>query len=221
MWSENPDRSSARLLQGARMAGEMYIFAELCESAASIDFFWDSLDDEPIHSASSDPYYLNGATDSTANYLSSLVMPKGLHTLLCVGRGADGSASAPFWATATYLFPADGPDQELLLYSLVQSRRDPRPLQDALVQGTIYVFLAPGVFSQDCPEVTFYLDDPLRSAPQQIERRPPYDLGAGSTPFSKPLQTTALANGQHSVQVRIQSPSILRDLQTSFNVANP
>ena len=216
-----PDRSSARPLTGARLAGTFNVFTQTCQPVSQVTFYWETQQGQPMAVEQNSPYDLSGTTQSLPNYLSTLVVPKGVHTLIGVGlSSATGLPLAPMAATATYEFPADGPGQEMLMYSLDQSRINPQPLHSAVVWGTIYVFLAPGTFPMEPLVVSFYLDEPTQSSLANAEAAPPYDLRSGSVCHASPLLTPTLSNGQHTLQAVYPLLGLRHVVQAQFSVAN-
>lgn len=92
-------------------------------------------------------------------------------------------------------------------------------LGGASVSGLIYVFLEG---SPEVSAVEFWLDDPqLAGRPRQVERLAPYDFAGGSDTAANSFDTEALADGPHSISVRVvytDGDSITGE--TNFSVDN-
>ncbi|MFV8570317.1 fibronectin type III domain-containing protein [Marinobacter sp. SBS5] len=99
-------------------------------------------------------------------------------------------------------------------------RLSPQLLAGADLQGNRYIFTSPDL---NVRRVRFYLDDPSATgAVTQTENRAPFDLaGTASDGTAAALDTTALADGQHAVGVRLDIDGGLEvQLSADFQVLN-
>jgi N-acetylneuraminic acid mutarotase len=92
-------------------------------------------------------------------------------------------------------------DAPPVLVSSSAGRNPSSSLGGAVVSGTVHVFLAA---DPEISVVEFWLDNPqLSGAPRQVERSAPYDFAGGATATANPFDTRSLAEGSHSIGVRV------------------
>lgn len=120
----------------------------------------------------------------------------------------------PSSTTATPPLSSDG-----LVAARTRAPGRAEPLDGLTVRGSVWVFLRlPAV-----ERVAFWLDDPTGSgAPSNTEEHPPFSLvPGGSNGRPAPLDTTALADGTHSVLARVTFLDGRAELRLArFTVAN-
>lgn len=102
------------------------------------------------------------------------------------------------------------------------TRSDALALQNQALAGNLYIFVTP---TSGITKVEFFLDNPSASGtPRQTESLAPYDFaGTNSTTTSlaNPFNSTAVADGPHTVTARITPTSGSPQLvSASFTVAN-
>jgi hypothetical protein len=122
------------------------------------------------------------------------------------------SADATFTTTAASLYD--------LLVSTSATRSSASPLQGKTVAGTIYVFVSP---ASGVTQTQFWLDNPqMTGTPIKTEYAAPWDFAAtASNGNANPYSTAVLANGQHSISVKITKSGGGTDVVTApFTVAN-
>ncbi len=99
--SDKPNRSNAVPLDGARLSGVVYIFAEAPADATirSVDFF---LDGRKVRTERFEPYDFNGGTASAANGFNvSRRLDRGRHTIDVVFKTTTGNVTT----SATFRVP--------------------------------------------------------------------------------------------------------------------
>ncbi|WP_324649594.1 kelch repeat-containing protein [Georgenia sp. H159] len=111
-------------------------------------------------------------------------------------------------------------EQFTVVRSLNAKRTGPVPLHGTEVSGDIYPFLAP---ETDVTSTTWWLDDPaMAGTPVRTDGVAPFDYGPGSVKHrAAPLDTTTLADGEHTVTVRVTTTSGAQHVATAtFTTAN-
>ena len=98
-------------------------------------------------------------------------------------------------------------------------RTAPANLAGSTVSGSVYLFLTP---PSGVSEVDFWLDNAsLSGTPTHVERSAPLDfVGTTSTGSAKPWDSTKVANGPHSISVKVVTSSAKTTLTVTFAVAN-
>lgn len=124
-------------------------------------------------------------------------------------------------ACSTSLTPASVPSSGRLVVSISPDREASFPLQDAVVDGKIYVQFLPHM-GPEIAKVRFYLDDPHKiSAPLKAESSAPFDLAGGSMEAAEPLDTEELVDGTHLLVAEWTSRNGKSgEIQAEFIVAN-
>ncbi|NHC45881.1 Kelch repeat-containing protein [Motilibacter aurantiacus] len=106
-----------------------------------------------------------------------------------------------------------------VLISRNAKRTSPVALNGATVSGGVYPFLSPdaGVTS-----VSWYLDDPATAgAPVRVDTTSPFDYAPGSvTHAAAALDTTALADGSHTITAKVTSGSDVSTVTATFTTSN-
>ncbi len=98
-------------------------------------------------------------------------------------------------------------------------RSAPGPLENAVVNGVIYVFTAP---DDNIDRVRFYVDDPDRlGPPERTENYPPFDLAGTTHGLARDYDTTDLTDGVHTMTAVLEPYSGADMVVTvSFTVQN-
>ena len=107
-----------------------------------------------------------------------------------------------------------------LAVSLNPDRSNAARLDGSTVKGEIYVFVRN---SRSLDKVDFYLDGSWRTKPPiRTEMDPPFDfVGADSDGTALPYDTTKLADGSHSIRVRLTwSDGSRSSRRANFTIAN-
>jgi hypothetical protein len=120
------------------------------------------------------------------------------------------SLSGPSSAASTYD----------ILVSTASSRSNALPLAGRTVSGNIYAFTSP-----DTPgilRVRFYLDNPSATGtPRGTENNPPYDFAGGTVSTASPFNTTAIADGAHTITAAVDLTNGTTEVvSSSFTVRN-
>ncbi|HLT82972.1 MAG TPA: hypothetical protein VKZ83_01955, partial [Phototrophicaceae bacterium] len=140
-----------------------------------------------------------GTTPAQVSLSAATDLPVGTHQTEVVLTAADlPSVTVPVTLTV-----AAAPLEDFtVVYSLQPKRTNPAPLAGTEVSGNIYPLLAP---TTDVTSTTWWLDDPdMGGAPVRTDSTAPYDFGPGSvTHRAEPLDTTTLADGEHTITVRV------------------
>lgn len=105
-----------------------------------------------------------------------------------------------FWIRQT-----DGGTYDIVTSSSSQ-RTKPLLLEGMTVSGDVYVFLDPAT---DVRSTSWWLDDPtMQGTPLRVDTAAPFDLMPDSWATSpKPLRTTTLPDGRHTVTARVETTS--------------
>ena len=87
-----------------------------------------------------------------------------------------------------------------LMVSFDSNRSGAVSLDEQAVSGDIFVFVTP---ASGISQVEFFIDDPAMTSRVQLERVAPYDLKGGNDAAANAFDTTQLADGVHTMSVRI------------------
>ena len=92
-------------------------------------------------------------------------------------------------------------------------------LDGTSVAGNIHVFTAPDT---GVSQVAFWLDDPgMTGAPTRVEKVAPFDFAGGTVGAANPLDTTKLADGQHTITAKLAlADGATGVINAAFTVAN-
>ena len=122
---------------------------------------------------------------------------------------------ASLWATS----PASAATYDILV-STTSSRANAVPLAGKTVSGNIYAFTSPD--TTGILRVRFYLDSPSATgAARSTENSPPYDFAGGTVSTASPYNTTAIADGTHSITAAVDLTNGNTEVVTStFTVRN-
>ncbi|MBT7257032.1 MAG: cadherin-like domain-containing protein, partial [Planctomycetaceae bacterium] len=108
-------------------------------------------------------------------------------------------------------------------YSTSSDRSLGLGLEGASVTGNIHVFVNPISPSSNFRKVKWYMDSPIKQANVlNTDSAAPYDFIGGNS-LAIPLDTTALADGPHTITAKIifgGSPRVRQDVTVTFTVAN-
>ena len=129
----------------------------------------------------------------------------------------DGTAGDTATVTVT-VNPAGGITYEVLV-SLSSDRSAASALDGQTVSGNIFVFSSPdtGVVTGRRSRVLFFVD----GAFVRSDGLAPFDLAGGTVATALPFDTTTLANGQHTITVRLPQAGGGTAIATAtFTVAN-
>jgi hypothetical protein len=218
-YSASADRSSEATLAGAEISGRIYpfltpLFPE--GDFVKVKFF---LDGAEFHTEFLAPFdFVSGGTALANQSWDSTTVADGTHTVLATGYLADGTTAS---TSATFtVINAPIVADFAIGFSASPFRTDTLALDGATVRGWIYAYvypLFPAGF-EGFDTVTFYLD----GEKFHTEHLAPYDLaGGGTEKANEDLDTTTLAEGEHTV-VAMANRSGKRPLMASatFTVAN-
>lgn len=142
---------------------------------------------------------VSGTTPTQLTVQADASLAAGTHTAEVV-LDSPGLPSVTVGVTVT-VEPA--PIEGFTVFHSVNAKRtDGQPLQGAVVQGDIYPFLEPDV---GVSTTSWWLDDPaMGGVPVRTDSVAPYDFGPGSVRHrAQPLDTTALADGEHTITVLV------------------
>jgi Purple acid Phosphatase, N-terminal domain/Calcineurin-like phosphoesterase len=131
-----------------------------------------------------------------------------------VHASAAGARSATLPVTLTVTEPHE------LRTSTASDRSAAAPLQDQILRGTNYVFVAP---QTGATQVRFYLDDPsMVNAPRKVEKNAPWDFaGTAADGSALGLDTTRLADGTHTITAAVDlAGGGTRVLTATFTIDN-
>jgi hypothetical protein len=215
--SGRADRAEPVSLAGQTLPDLSYIFAETCAEPDQVAFFIDEVSSQArVRVEGTKPFDLAGTVDGFARPAAAELFFKGNHTMFAelIGGPDNGAVLA-----ASYAVP-EAP--EMLIYSAYASRVTSSALDGAVVSGSIFVALAPGVAPAVPLTIDFFLDDPGRTSPVGTESHMPYDLAGTASPawLAKAFDTTTLANGAHTVEAVYYPDGLERIVTATFTVAN-
>ena len=99
------------------------------------------------------------------------------------------------------------------------NRQSDFALSGSTLHGDVYVFLTP---TQNIEQASFWVDNTAATGtPTHVESYAPFDfLGTASTGGARPWDTNALADGAHSMTVKLVSSSATTTVDAHFTVAN-
>ncbi|MDQ4052083.1 MAG: metallophosphoesterase family protein [Actinomycetota bacterium] len=223
--SSLPDRSSPSTLEGATLAGNVYVFAVPGEPVSEVRFWVD----DPTMSGTADkveksgPYDLAGTNTSTGTALPYDVSALGPGSHVVTARAtftAGGSVvtSGTFTVEAA---TAPDPTADGVLVSGFSDRSAALPLEGATLSGDAYIFATP---DEPVHDVRFWLDDISMSGPaDKVEKNAPYDY-AGTVSGSRlanPLNADRLTAGGHTMSVRLtRTDGTTSSRHSTFTVGN-
>jgi hypothetical protein len=208
--SLSSNRSSPTNLQGSTVAGDIYVFLSPDTGVSKTRFYIDdpTFTGTPYKIEKSAPLDLAGtSTGGLALPFDTTLLTNGSHQ---ISARSELTAGGEEIVHASMTVDNDGsppppppppPDSDYdLRLSLSPNRSAPVDLEGQVVEGDIYVFVAP---ESDLKKAQFYVDDPgTTSTPHTIEKGAPYDLGGTeSSGAAKPFDATALGQGPHNVTV--------------------
>jgi hypothetical protein len=105
-----------------------------------------------------------------------------------------------------------------LMVSRLADRSSPTGLAGETHSGKVYVF---ATTSSGVSQVSFWIDDPQRTGPAKtVENLAPWDLFGGADTAANPLDTTTLADGQHTVTAMLTSAWGSTVVSETFTVRN-
>ena len=105
-----------------------------------------------------------------------------------------------------------------LMVSRLADRSSPTGLAGETHSGRVYVF---ATTSSGVSKVSFWIDDPQRTGPaKSVENLAPWDLFGGADTAANPLDTTTLADGQHTVTALLTSTWGSTVVSETFTVRN-
>lgn len=124
-------------------------------------------------------------------------------------------------ACSTPIHPASEPSSGSLFVSVTADRKATFALDNAVVDGQVFVFFFPPA-ALDVAEVRFFLDDPYQvEPPMHTESSPPFDLAGGSEIEANAFDTATLANGAHVLVAEWLTSSGARGrFEAGFTIAN-
>lgn len=106
-----------------------------------------------------------------------------------------------------------------LMVSQLSSRTSATTLSGATVSGSVYIFVTP---TSGIVKASFWLDSPaMTDTAMHVERSAPIDFaGTDSAGKAKPWDSTTVADGNHTVSVKIDTSSATYAATSTFVVAN-
>ncbi len=106
-----------------------------------------------------------------------------------------------------------------LLVSDSANRSGAQALAGADLDGNTYVFVGP---AGGINQVRFFLDDPGRTSPVQIENQGPFDFAGTSGGSANPWNTDSVATGSHTIAAEVNfSNGTSTVLNATFNTGDP
>jgi glucose/arabinose dehydrogenase/N-acetylneuraminic acid mutarotase len=203
--SLSADRSSPAPLEGAELAGSVYIFVPDSAGITRVRFFLDDpqMTGSPRVTEKNAPWDFAGtASNGTAKPFDVSSLASGSHVVTASIDRSDGSTIS---VSATFTVgdsSPPAPSTHQLEVSLSSDRSSPVPLEASVLTGDVYIFVpaASGI-----SRVRFFLDDPqMTGSPRLIEKNAPWDFaGTDSNGAAKPFNTSALSPGSHIVTAAI------------------
>ncbi|WP_152187659.1 Kelch repeat-containing protein [Georgenia satyanarayanai] len=158
-----------------------------------------------------------GTAPAAVSLTAASDLPVGTHTATVTLASAD----LPDVVVPVTLTVAAAPlDGFTVVHSKDSKRGSPTVLDGADVSGNIYPFLAP---TDGVTATAWWLDDPLMGgAPLRTDTTEPFDFGPGSvTHRAAPLDTTTLADGEHTITVRVTTSGGAQHVSTAtFETSN-
>ncbi|MGH3452392.1 MAG: hypothetical protein ACRDQW_17150, partial [Haloechinothrix sp.] len=219
--SLSADRSSPTPLEGAGLAGSVYIFVPDSAGITRVRFFLDDpqMTGSPRVTENNAPWDFAGtAKDGTAKAFNASSLPSGSHVVTASIDRSDGSTIS---VSATFTVGDSSPpppSTHELDVSLSSDRSSPVPLEGSVLTGDVYIFVGA---APDITRVRFFLDDPqMTGSPRLIEKNAPWDFaGTASNGTAKPFDTSALSPGSHIVTAAIElSNSTTEVISGTFSV---
>lgn len=159
----------------------------------------------------------SGTTPATLALSAPADLPVGSHTAEVTLTSPDLPSTTVAVTLTVSAAPLEG---FTVVHSLDSRRGSPTPLDGAEVSGSIYPFLAP---AEGVASTSWWLDDPLMGgAPLRTDSTAPFDFAPGSvTHRAAPLDTTTLADGEHTITVRVTTPGGAQHVSTAtFETSN-
>ncbi|MBD8061609.1 Kelch repeat-containing protein [Oceanitalea stevensii] len=159
----------------------------------------------------------SGTTPATVSLTAAPGLPVGTHTAEVTLASPDLPSTV---VTVTLTVSAAPLEDFTVVHGKDAKRSSPSPLDGAEVSGNIYPLLAP---ETDVTSTSWWLDDPLMGgAPVRTDGAAPFDFGPGSVAHrAAPLDTTTLADGEHTITVRVTTTDGAQHVSTAtFTTSN-
>jgi hypothetical protein len=198
--SPSPDRSQPKELDGATVDGSIYVFVEPVTDIKSVVYYVDGVLAQTENVA---PFDLAGGSKTKANPFDTSALSIGTHTIQAEITKVDGSCE-----TITAEINVNGSQYSSWL-SPSPDRSQPKELDGATVDGSIYVFVEPVT---DIKSVVYYVDGVLA----QTENVAPFDLAGGSKTKANPFDTSALSNGLHTISATVTNNEGISETLTAY-----
>ena len=208
--STSADYENAKPLDASRVSGDIYAFADPTLEVRGANFYLDDTERSgaPIPQTSTAPQQ-SATTDSS--FFNTKTLGEGVHTLTAELLLAGGDSRV---VTATFLVDNDGDARDALLVSTSPRRTGAKKLSGATLAKNAYIYLIP---DRSVTSIEFYLNGTLN----QTERYAFYDAaGTAGDGSARPLDTTFLADGKHTVKAVIKSASGEKEVSAKFTVDN-
>jgi large repetitive protein len=198
--SLSADRSSPVPVEGATLAGNVYIFVPSAPEITRVRFFLDNpqMAGTPRVTERNAPWDFAGTSSSgTANPFDASSLAGGSHVVTAAVDRSDGTTVAES-ATFTVDSPPPPSATHELVVSVSPDRSSPVPVEGATLAGNVYIFVPS---SPDITRVRFFLDNPqMTGTPRLVEKNAPWDFaGTATNGTAKPFDVSALAPGSHTV----------------------
>ncbi|PYF99672.1 N-acetylneuraminic acid mutarotase [Georgenia satyanarayanai] len=158
----------------------------------------------------------SGTTPATVSLTAATGLPVGTHTAEVTLESPDLPSTA---VTVTLTVSAAPLEDFTVMHGQDAKRSSPSPLEGAEVSGDIYPLLAP---ETDVTSTTWWLDDPLMGgAPVRTDGAAPFDFAPGSVRHrAEPLDTTTLADGEHTITARVTTTDGAQHVTTATFVTS-
>jgi glucose/arabinose dehydrogenase/N-acetylneuraminic acid mutarotase len=197
--SRSADRSSPAPLEGATVAGPIYVFVPSAADIREVRFYLDDTGrvGAPRQIEQRAPWDFAGTTTTgTAKPFNTTGVTDGSHVITAVLLRSDGST-----AVQNATFTVTNGSALQLKVSKSPDRSSSVPLDGAKLRGNVYIFVpaTPGITG-----VRFYLDDPGTGTPRNVEGQAPWDFaGTAADGTAKPFNVDPLAGSPHTATAAI------------------